>query len=288
VRKLVFFNFYHNGDLYHSKPFVKEVINALGKENVQYAHYRDPMVIHDLGIESARVTGLDEKVKFVSLPDWVLINTWIGSYFDVFTGECTLNFNMKMWGIIYEQINVVYGTSLKLGPVEQYLPYIDYSAFDLQNTNAYLDTDDKKKVLFCNGPVHSGQCEYNGDMSEIIIPLAEQNPDITFITTKPILYKKYVPNIIDTSEIIKSDRCDLNEIGYLSKYCDVIVGRNSGPFCFASNRDNLNDPSKTFYAFGNNPTDCFTHDIPLKSNCIWEQYKSVDQLRESIRNYLTS
>jgi hypothetical protein len=286
VKKLVFFNFYHNGDLYHSKPFVKEVIDTLGKENVKYAHICDPMVIHDLGIESVTLNGMNHKTKFAALPDWLLANTWIGSYFDTFTGECTLNFNMKMWGIIYEQINQAYGTSLKMGPVEQYIPYIDYSAFDLKNINVFLDQDSNRKVLFSNGPVHSGQCDYEGDMTEIVTPLAMQNPHITFITTK--MTSIGVGNIKDTSEIIQSKRCDLNEIGFLSKYCDVIIGRNSGPFCFASNRDNLNDPRKTFYAFGKNASDCFTHGIPLKSNYIWEQYKSVDQLRESIRKCLTS
>lgn len=282
MTKLCFFNFFHNGDLYHSKPFIRDVIYKLGKENVLYGHNLDPMVIHDLGIQSVQISGIDNHTKFFTAydQDLFLVNTWIGSYFDTFKGECTLNFNMKMWKMIYEHINMNFNTNLKLGPVEEYLPYIDYSAFDLQNVNVFLDRDDKKKVLFCNGPGLSGQCDYNSDMSEIITPLALQNPHITFITTKmtPI----GVGNIKDTSEIIKSKRCDLNEIGYLAKYCDLIIGRNSGPFCFASTGENLNDSRKTFYAFGKNESDCFTNGLSLKSNYVFEEFRNAEQLKESI------
>ena len=283
MTKVCFFNFYHNGDLFHSKPFVREVIKHLGKEKVMYAHYKDPTAIKDLDITLVRLEGIDHKTKVLRPrdPDILFLNTWIGSYFDKYTGECTLNFNMKMWTDIYEEINTAFGKKMKLGPVENYLPYVDYSKFDVKNVNAFLDGDSKKKILFCNGPAMSGQCEYNGDMGEIITPLAMANPHITFITTK--ITKIGMSNIIDTSEIIQSDRCDLNEIAYLSKYCDLVIGRNSGPFCFASTGENLNDPAKTFYAFGHQESDCFTMGIPKKSNYIFEKYVSGDQLYNSIK-----
>lgn len=283
MTKICFFNFYHNGDLFHSKPFVREVIKHLGKEKVMYAHFKDNRAIEDLGIPQVRLEGMDHKTKVFRPkdPDILFLNTWIGSYFDKYTGECTLNFNMKMWADIYEDINTAFGKKMKLGPVENYLPYVDYSKYDLANVNAYLDSDDRKKVLFCNGPAMSGQCEYNGDMGEIITSLALANPHITFITTKTTSIG--MSNIKDTSEIIKSDRCDLNEISYLSKYCDLIIGRNSGPFCFASTGENLNNPSKTFYAFGHQESDCFTMGISKKSNYIFEKYVSGDQLYNSIK-----
>lgn len=283
MTKVCFFNFYHNGDLFHSKPFVREVIKHLGKEKVMYAHYKDPEVIKDLGIPSVRLEGMNDKTKVFRPkdPDILFLNTWIGSYFDKYTGECTLNFNMKMWADIFEDINVVFNKKLKLGPVEDYLPYIDYSKYDLANVRSFLDTDDRPKILFCNGPAMSGQCEYNGDMSEIILPLAVEHPEITFITTKEL--EKTPPNVKYTGNIIRSERCDLNEIAYLSKYCNLIIGRNSGPFCFASTGENLNDPSKTFYAFGHQESDCFTMGIPKKSNYIFEKYVDVNQLYNSIR-----
>lgn len=283
MTKVCFFNFYHNGDLFHSKAFVREVIKHLGKEKVLYAHFKDPIVLKDLDIQHVRLEGIDHKTKVFRPkdPDILFLNTWIGSYFDKYKGECTLNFNMKMWADIYEDINTTFKKKMKLGPVENYLPFVDYTKFELANVRSYIDSDAQKKILFCNGPAMSGQCEYNGDMDEIIIPLAVDHPEITFITTKEL--EKTPPNVKYTGNIIQSDRCDLNEIAYLSKFCNLIVGRNSGPFCFASTGENLNDPAKTFYAFGHQESDCFTMNIPKKSNYIFEKYVNGDQLHNSIK-----
>ena len=284
MTKICFFNFYHNGDLFHSKPFVREVIKHLGKEKVMYAHFKDNRAIEDLGVPQVRLEGMDHKTKVFRPkdPDILFLNTWIGSYFDKYTGECTLNFNMKMWADIYEDINTAFNKKLKLGPVENYLPYVDYSKYDLTNVKAWLDGESRRKILFCNGPALSGQCEYNGDMREFIGPLAAANEDKVFITTHKL--DNMWPNVVYTGDIIKSDRCDLNEISYLSKYCDTLIGRNSGPFCYVSTGENLNDPSKTFYAFGHQESDCFSMGIPKKSNYIFEKYQEIGKLYNSIRN----
>jgi len=287
VTKLCFFNFYHNGDLFHSKPFVREVIKYLGKEKVLYAHNKDPRAIEDLGLQHVRLEGLSDKVKVFRPkdPDILFVNTWIGSYFDKYTGECTLNFNMKMWADIYEDINTVFGKKMKLGPVENYLPYVDYTKYDLANVNMYVDNESKRKIMFCNGPALSGQCEYNGNMDYIINPLAERNPDKIFITTHKI--STGLENVIYTEDIIKSDRCDLNEISYLSKYCDLLVGRNSGPFCYVSTGENLNDTRKTFYAFGHQESDCFSLGIPVKAKYLFHKYENQTQLFHSIEELVT-
>jgi hypothetical protein len=282
VTTLCFFNFYHNGDLYHSKPFVREVIRALGKEKVCYAHNKDPRAIEDLSINQLRIEGISDKTKIFKStnPDTVFINTWIGSYFDRYEGECTLLFNMKMWADIYSEINSMFNTNLKLNSIENYLPYVDYRKFNVDNVKTYLNEDKKKKVLFCNGPALSGQCQYNGDMNDVINECAKVRSDLTFITTHKIVTD--LPNIIHTSDIIRSDRCDLNEISYLSKFCGLIIGRNSGPFCFASTGENLNDTYKTFYAFGERHSDCFTMGVPIKSNYIFEKYENYDKIKCTI------
>lgn len=287
MTKLCFFNFYHNGDLFHSKPFVREVIKYLGKDKVLYAHNKDPRAIEDLGLQHVRLEGLSDKVKVFRPkdPDILFVNTWIGSYFDKYTGECTLNFNMKMWADIYEDINTVFGKKMKLGPVENYLPYVDYTKYDLANVNMYVDNESKRKIMFCNGPALSGQCEYNGNMDYIINPLAERNPDKIFITTHKI--STGLENVVYTGDIIKSDRCDLNEISYLSKYCDLLVGRNSGPFCYVSTGENLNDTRKTFYAFGHQESDCFSLGIPVKAKYLFHKYENQTQLFHSIEELVT-
>lgn len=283
MTKLCFLNFYHNGDLFHSKPFVRQVIDQLGSENVLYAHNKDPRVIEDLGIQTIRLQGLSDKVKIAKTedPDMLFVNTWIGSYFDKYEGECTLNFNMKMWADIYEDINSEFNTNLKLGPIEDYLPYVDFRKFDTTRVRSYLDLDKRIKILFCNGPALSGQCEYNSDLREFIGPIATVNDHKTFYVTHKL--DNMPSNVVYTGDVIKSDRCDLNEVSYISLHCNLIIGRNSGPFCFASVRENLIDPTKTFYAFGHQETDCFTLNVPKKANFIFEKFETPGKLYNSIR-----
>lgn len=289
MTKVCFFNFYHNGDLFHSKPFVREVIKTLGKEKVMYAHYKPFDVIQDLEIQTVRLEGMDQKTKVLRTknPDILFLNTWIGSYFDKYTGECTLNFNMKMWADIYEEINTAFNKKMKLGPVENYLPYVDYSKCDLSYVKSYLDGDSRPKILLCNGPAFSGQSQYSGDMGEFVRPLATHHPDKTFIITSGIVNENDLPNIVTTDSITqryKRNGGDLNEIAYLSKFCSLIVGQNSGPFCFASTGENLNDTAKTFYAFGHQESDCFPMGIPKKCHYIFENYVNPDQLYNSIKH----
>ena len=293
MTNICFFNFYHNGDLFHSKPFVREVVKTFGKEKVMYAHYKSHDVFQEFDIPLVRLEGIDHKTKVLRTeePDMLFLNTWIGSYFDKYEGECTLNFNMKMWADIYEEINKVFGTDLKLGLTENYLPYVNYSKYDLSYVKAYLDGDANPKILLCNGPAFSGQSQYVGDMGEFIRPLAIHHPDKTFIITSGIVNEDKLPNIVTTDSITqryKRNGCDLNEISYLSKFCSLIVGQNSGPFCFSSTEENLNDPNKIFYAFGSRETDCFTHGYPVKCNYIFEKYVDVDQLYESIKKLVNN
>jgi hypothetical protein len=89
-------------------------------------------------------------------------------------------------------------------------------------------------------------------------------------------------NVVFTNDIIKSNECDLNEISYLSTFCDIIVGRNSGPFCFASTKNNLKDPNKTFYAFGNKETDCFVYEVDVECKFIFEYFNTLEDIIMSL------
>jgi hypothetical protein len=71
------------------------------------------------------------------------------------------------------------------------------------------------------------------------------------------------------SEIIKKENgSDLNEISYLSTKCNVIIGRASGPFTFAINRQNIEDPNKILLSFSKLRT-TYCRDSTKSSNPFW-------------------
>ena len=231
--------------------------------------------------------SIDHSNKFVQDGDILYVNTWIGCYFDSnksFNGECSLRFSYSMFKEIYEYINSVFSSNLKLGPIENYFSFVDYSKFDISNADKFLIEFPQTKILFSNGSCLSGQCDYYGDMSFIIDECAKRNENKIFIATHKFNTK--LDNIKFTEDILQLDRCDLNEISYISTFCDIIIGRNSGPFCFSMTKQNILDSNKTFYAFGSRETDCFCYGVDIDSNFIFEYFESIEGIQTSILNIL--
>lgn len=286
MNKICFFNHYHNGDVFHSKQFVSEIIKTLDFEFL-YAHSNDPVLLFDLNLQHVPTPEIDHKLKFYEDGDTLYINTWIGSYFDEgmkYLGECTLRFSYEMFSKIYNELNKKFNSNLKLKSIENYFPHIEWDKFYISEIDDYIKVDKNKKILFSNGPCLSGQCRYSGNMDLIINSLADKYPNITFIVTQNI--NTHLKNVKTSSSIIGKEGCDLNEIGYLSTHCDIIVGRNSGPFCFSTNYQNINNPNLTFYAFGEDITTCFLYEVDLNCKFIFEYFNDLGSIQSSIDNLI--
>jgi len=246
MKNVVFFNYAHKGDVFLSRPFIEHIMKFV---DAQFfcAHYWGEYLLKDLDL---KYTPLDQMPKvqnnnehahnFVS-EDTVYINTWIGKYASLITpGYCECNLKTLytlVYSEVFEFVNKIFDVNLKLKDIHEYFPSVEYSRFNTSNIDNFLKEDTKKKILLCNGPALSGQCEYNGDMVEIIDFLSAKYPDISFITTHKIDLNR--DSVKYTGDIIKSDGSDLNEISYLSKFCDIIVGRSSGPFVFSNTKENI-------------------------------------------------
>jgi hypothetical protein len=164
----------------------------------------------------------------------------------------------KMYNFIVNYLNEKHLCCIKLtGNPLDYVPEIDWSIqYDIEPANDFvLSTKGKFRYLFCNGKVRSNQSSL-GDMSGIIQALAQQMPNDVFICTE--VFNTSLPNIFFTKNIF-SIPCDLNEIAYLSNFCDAIVGKNSGPFMFTHHKQTINNESKVFVAFSNHVSDCYPH-----------------------------
>lgn len=283
MKSICFYNHYHNGDIFCSKAFAQDIMNHVQTDHY-YSHRMTPSVLKDMNIKTIPLlSNLPQKQHIIVDNNTVFINTWVGAYFDIglkYQNECTLRFLYEAYARVYDVVSDIFKVPIKLGPLEDYYPLCNYNRLDLSTVNEWLNENQTKKVLISNGPCHSGQCEYNGDMVEIVNTLAGVRKDVTFIVTQPI--ETYRKNIVATSRITKMNEFDLNEISYLSTHCDVIIGRNSGPLCFCSTKENLNDASKTFYSFGTKDTDCLTYGINTKAKQVFEKYTDLDNLKKSL------
>jgi hypothetical protein len=285
MKSICFFNNFHNGDLFASKSFVKEIIDSVDTK-FYYGHMNHPSVFSDLNAEYLYFPQIENEVKFLNTEDIFYVNTWIGSYFDEAPADecCTLKFSYDMFEKIYFKLNETFSLNLKLSSIENYFPSIDFSKYQTGNIDEYIQKDLNKKVLFCNGPSMSGQCLYTGDMKPVIESLANKHSNISFLCTQR--FDTILSNIKFTSDIIKIEECDLNEIGYLSTFCDIIVGRNSGPHCFTANDLNVKNPNKSFYAFGQDPRVCLYYNIDLECKFVYEVFDNLKNVESSIEELI--
>lgn len=292
MKKIIFFNHAHKGDLCVSRPFVDQIIKELDID-FGYAHYWGEYLLRDMKVEYFYVDGIpvlsDKRHvgNFIS-DDILYINTWIGNYFSHSKpgyGECTLKTTYDLvYTEIFELIRNTFKVDIQLKNIMEYFPCIDYSYFKIDGINKFIENNkSRKKILLCNGPGLTNQCEYNGDMGEIIETLSQKYSDIMLLTTHKLTCDK--ENIKCTTDIIQSGETDLNEISYLSKFCDVIVGKSSGPFTFSNIKDNIFDENKSFLCFGDKETYCLPYKLDVDCNFIFQYFSknnTLDELTETI------
>lgn len=269
-KDIVFFNHFHNGDVFHSRGFFQFLIDSLPDRNFYYHHPWGSKLLQDMNCTYRQVLPTSDQLhkhtQLLESTDSIFINTWVGAWFDdrdailPYKGETNLRFNYYMYEKIFQIFSQWTGENISYptpSEVDKLFPVIDYSKFPACE-NIKIDKN-KKNVLLSNGPVHSGQCLYTGNMSEMINVLADNYPDIDFYATHK--YNNDKKNVFFTSDIIKAERPDLNEISYISTFCNLIIGRNSGPFCFTTTKENVLNERKRFFTFGKREQDCFYHGI---------------------------
>jgi len=275
MNKIVFFNHFHKGDLHTHKEFIRHIQSELPNVAFEYLHNNAAKLTAELDIPLIGApSDLDNKTPFYLDEDALYINTWVGCNWDIFCkyGGINMNTLYEQWEKIVEQINEVFETSIKLHKEkEQYLPRIAYNALSTAGVDNYVNsTIGVKKILLCNNVPQSNQ-SFSSEMREYILPFAEMYPDTHFICTNKFDTDGN-NNIFFTGDIIGPVQDgDLQEISYLSTYCDVIVGKNSGPYVFCETYDNYMDDNKTFLSFNTKHLDYEdiheTMSRDLKINC---------------------
>jgi hypothetical protein len=210
-----------------------------------------------------------------------IINTWVGQQGSKYliSPNPGCNFD-NYFGLVKE---ILVHLNLPIREKWEHLPTINF--INIPNYGSIkeqildLKNNYKKIVLICNGDVHSGQSD-NFNMNQLIMKLSEDSPDRLFLITQNITHNSsnitYINNITNILP-------DLLQIGFISTYCDIIVGRASGPHCFTHIKENLMDETKTFISFTNNHTEGKWF-LESKSKQIWTNVYNIDNAYNLINN----
>jgi hypothetical protein len=272
---VIFYNFFHAGDIFESREFVKECMDKISAENYYYAHQQNPKILADLPqlVHIPVTDKMNPRSPVAIIEDTIYINTWIGwggGY--VLPGiGCTVEKLYEMYNDTLRKLNL---PSLSKA-VFDYIPSIDYSYYNIEPVNKFLQEFKERKVLISNGKVYSNQAE-NFDFTPAIDRLAYNLHDVIFILTEAVDISS--DNIFFTSDIINNeDNFDLNEISYLSLFCDTHIGRNSGPHVFAQVKENWLDPNKISLSFTRvQGASHFVWKLPTKMSKWWSGSIDMD------------
>lgn len=303
IDHITFFNLFQHGDLFGCKEYVRYLRNQLDLP-MQYVTQKHPKVLRDLQIpwcQSSQAFHDMHRHKFFVVDKTLHINTWIGAYMQrfstdpIFAIDCTdyrdgCNFisYKKVWTLLVNQLNHKFSLNLQLpNDITYFFSQIDYSFYDCQKIHDFISQHwRKRKVLISNGPAMSGQSGLNHDMSSYIDKIADDFPSYVFFLTKKTHIQK--PNVFYTDDIIPQvePKCDINEISYLSTYCDFIIGRNSGPFLYTNTKQNLLDSTKTFLALSVLEAESFPFGIKIPAKFVWSPDVDDNVVFNAIRNVL--
>ena len=250
--KVCFYNNFHHGDLHLCRGFINYIIDNSKNIDFYCVHNKNEVIYKDINIQKISTSYFNNMDQLTSFErnGILYINTWIGtdkfSYiykhgltfdclFNIFNDACKRNLSISLDGIDPSKL----------------FPAINFSKFNISNVDKWiLDHKNSKKVYISNGYVESCQCD-NSNWNSLIIYFANKHKDIDFLISNKIEPLINLKNVFYTGDIINSSCCDLNENGYISTFCDLIIGRASGAYEFARNTTNLFERNCQLISFSN-------------------------------------
>jgi len=279
--KVIFFNFWHNGDLHVSRGIVCKIIEKVKQQDPMttfvYSHKCDPTLLHDipnLEYDPEPIKLLrNEHDNLLRVKDSVYINTWYGQQYQKYVRMYETNFDC-LYTALDDSCKQLWNFSLSdiSDDLRDFFPKIDYSKYCIEGAQQWIAGHSEQKILIENGPALSNQSN-NFAIEPIIVELAQKYPEKTFILTAPATIANKPSNIVFSSEIIKKNiKSDLNEVSYLSSHCDVIIGRASGVFSFTLTQDNLFKRNIKYICF------CYPRFLPSLPNKFWLNKRFQDKI----------
>jgi hypothetical protein len=250
--KISFYNGWHNGDLHVSRTFIKYIMDNFEATSYSYYHSCSTKILQDidnlkqLPFEELQISS-SNKDGYFKRGNNCYINTWYASYnYRYLKGRDLTMF--CLYDVFKRTMKELFNHEIP-NDIIKFFAKIDYTKYDIKPIDDFILKDSRKKVLICNNNVESAQ-SINFNFDPIIDELSLLFPDTLFLMTNILTNNILIrPNVIYCSNIVPQVNNNLNEISYLSRFCDIIVGRYSGAQTFSGVYENYIDPSKTFITF---------------------------------------
>jgi len=255
LKTIYFYNHFHGGDLFVSKEFVRWMVHNIPAEKYVYCHHNSPKLIADIP-----ELIIQNKIPKPQASHWSLengclyANTWYGACdFKYFAHKASLQ---TLYSLFSGELKRVLNIDLP-DPILSFIPEIDYKFFKIENAKRFMETvKASKKIFISNGKTLSGQST-NFNFNPIVEILAKKYPDILFFLSNDE-HQITRDNVLYTKDIIDIKENDLNENSYITNFCEILVGRNSGTYTYAFTKENMKEDhvfisfirDKSYFSFG--------------------------------------
>lgn len=243
MKQIHLYNNYNNGDVFFSRSIIEIIHNYFPSEKIIFHHKCPKGILKDFTYileNDLNEFCLDKNTIIENEDGDIYINTWYGQgnmkFFQQGGGT-----TLKTVYLIIKNILHYFNINESVEENENIYPKLmPHPSFFFQNLRTY-------KVLICNDESLSGQSR-NTNLDPLINKLSYIFPNVIFYVTKKM--DTINKNVIFTDDIYPY-RPNLLEVSYISKYCNVIIGRSSGPYSYSMTQENILDKYKTFISLSN-------------------------------------
>lgn len=236
------------------------------------------------GEEEPALSDIHLQLAFIK--DTMHVNTWYHAPLNAIN-----EYGASCWPVLVYNFNELFSLlgieeNLNENP-NKYLPQVDYATYELEPYKSRINSISSKfdrVVLVCNEIPSTAPIVRKFDFDSLIKPYTAKNQNTAFIFTTKTNYKD--KNIFFTDDVLEAaPRPDLIYMGYIARHCDLIIGRNSGPFTYCMTKENLIDSPKKFLSTTDHPMLCeFLPDRDEKSLEFVSPYNEPDFLKMLDRN----
>lgn len=258
--RLIFFNRWHNGDVFLTLGFVRLVAKQLIIP-VIYSHpYNldiDDEVFEHRGLDLIPAeVGNDIRFKVNEENGDLYINTWVGAYKEEFFPDSQhpdFLILRQIWKSIFARLGLDFperGDDFDLLPIAK-VSWCDRKKARLSEFFNDISRFDEN-VWVCNS--YPKSVNVNPEVLDFCLgAVALKYPSVSFFCTRSFAIS--APNVKFIDRYFESNEGNVFAISYLASFFRKFIGMNTGPMTVAGSRPVMSNPTVQFLYLGGNRSD---------------------------------